>query len=182
LYWEGKRVVLRGIRVNELTAAMLSDARAAEVALIVPNPTLEQCRQADMLGVSLIADLREADADINDILRLSNHPSIAIVLIDGHQVLACDLHRIPTELNLGVAMYPDDYPGIPVKSPPTWADIIVVELNAGSLPPTWLTNSGKPVIAIREKGTYADLQMGRVACEHLQAGLAPEFDLAGYFV
>jgi hypothetical protein len=38
------------------------------------------------------------------------------------------------------------------------------------------------VIAIREGGTYADLQTARLACDHLQAALAPEFDLAGYFV
>jgi hypothetical protein len=61
------------------------------------------------------------------------------------------------------------------------ADVVAVELAAEERPPSWMASLGKPVIAIRRGGAYANLHEARAACDRLQAELAPEFDLAGYF-
>ena len=62
------------------------------------------------------------------------------------------------------------------------ADVIAVELAEGDRPPAWIAKVSKPVIAIRRGRVYADFFEARAACDRLQAELAPDFNLAGYFV
>jgi hypothetical protein len=180
LYWEGKRVVLRGVRVNKLTAETLDAARAAEVALIAIEPSPEQCNLADVQGVPLIADLTRSEATIENLTRLANHPSVAIVLLDQLQADASEC--VKKELILADVMGVDNDPSVATPSLPTWANVFAVELKPDSRPPSWLANGGRPVIAIYEGDAYADFQRARLACDELQASLAPEFDFAGYFV
>jgi hypothetical protein len=181
LYWEGQRIVLRGARLKALKSEILPEARAAEVALIVPNPSDEHCNRADLHGIPLVADLRESDEEFENLLRLANHPSVALLLIDGGQIYPCDLPRLPPGTLLAAAIYPDDDPAFTAQTPPDWCNVIGVELQPGTRPPSWIADCGKPAIAMAAAGTYADFHAARVACDHLQAALAPEFDLAGYF-
>ena len=59
---------------------------------------------------------------------------------------------------------------------------IVAKLDDGERPPRWMATCGRPVVAIRRGAAYAGFEEARIACDRLQAELAPEFDLAGYFV
>lgn len=182
LYWNGERIVLRGAHVAAITAEMALEARSAEVALLVPGPSEEQCNLADLHGLPVIADVRESDPDVADLLRLASHPSVTMALIDGNQIEPDDLHQLPAGALFAVATYPADDSTLSSQTMPEWSSVIAVELEPGMRPPTWVASHGKPVIAIRPQGAYADLQAARTACDHLQAALAPEFDLAGYFV
>jgi hypothetical protein len=182
LYWGGKRVVLRGVRVNELTAQTFHAARAAEMAVIATNPLQEYCDFADLHGVALIADLRPSGATIETVLRLTNHSSVAIVLLDRLQADASLVECVSKELILAISVGVHDEPGVVDSAPPAWARLIAVDLKPDSRPPSRLAKGGKPVIAIREGESYADFQRARTACDRLQATLAPEFDFAGYFV
>jgi hypothetical protein len=182
LYWESERIVLRGTHASSLRPKMVSDVRSSEVALVIQNPSVEQCELADANGVAIVADLRESDFDFDDLLRFTIHPSVAIILIDGHQIYSCDVPRIPVSSLIAVAIYPDDDPDVSAQVPPTWCDVIAVDLESGTRPPSWLANCGQPVVAIRSGRVYADYFEARAACDRLQAELAPEFNLAGYFV
>ncbi|MBA3483569.1 MAG: hypothetical protein H0T51_17315 [Pirellulales bacterium] len=161
---------------------MIADVRNAEVALVIPHPNREQCEVADENGVAIVADLRESAIDFDDLLQLTTHPAVAIILIDGHQVYSCDVLRIPKGSPIAVAIYPDDDPAVSVQIPPAWCNLIAVDLESDARPPAWLANCGKPVVAIRSGQAYSDFYQARAACDRLQAELAPEFNLAGYFV
>jgi len=180
LYWEGKRIVLRGAHADSLRPEMVSDARAAEVTLIVPNPSGAQCELADLHGIPIVADLRELGPVFDEALRLARHPAVVMILFDGGQADAFDAVRMPQGSMIAVAAYADD--SRTASQAPLGSQVVAVELAADSRPPSWLRGSGKPAIAIRRGQTYADLQAARAACDRLQAELAPEFDLAGYFV
>ena len=182
LYWESERIVLRGTHASSLRPEMVSDVRRSEVALVIKNPSLEQCELADGNGVAIVADLRESDLDFDDILRLTIHPAVAIILIDGHQIYSCDVPRIPKGSPIAVAVYPVDDAAVSAQVPPAWCNVIAVDLESDTRPPSWLANCGKPVVAIRSGQAYADFYEARAACDRLQAELAPEFNLAGYFV
>jgi hypothetical protein len=60
-------------------------------------------------------------------------------------------------------------------------DAYAIELQSGERPPTWAATCDKPVIVIRND-LEAEIRTARMSCDKLQAELAPEFDLAGYFV
>ena len=60
--------------------------------------------------------------------------------------------------------------------------VIVAMLADGERPPAWMAACGRPIVAIRRGAAYADFEKARADCDRLQAALAPEFDLAGYFV
>jgi hypothetical protein len=182
LYWDGKRIVLRGLTVAKLKTDMISDARQAEVALIVTGLNEEQCDLADKHGVPLVADLRGADESVENLLFLASHASVLMLLVDGSQELPCERLQFPSGTLLAVASNPKDDPTTSAARPPAWANLIAVELAPGMQPPAWMANPAKPVIAIRSEPLYADFFLARAACDQLQAALAPDFDLAGYFV
>lgn len=177
LYWEGKRVVLRGCRVGGVSNASVAEVRAAEVALIVPPPTASECATADEHGLPLVVDAREDASGGVELVWLGRHAAVAMILVDGAQ--RDDRERMGLSQSLLVAAVVHAGAAAPA---PSWCDVVAVELTAGERPPAWLANCGKPVIAIRRGGAYADLHEARAACDRLQAELAPEFDLAGYFV
>ena len=127
--------------------------------------------------MALIADLRGIRQSLGVRLRqLAWHPSVLAVLADD----AAELADAPPSLVLGCAVTAT----LPAAGDviPKWAHVIAVELSAGERPPARLAHCGKPVIAVRRGASYADVHEARAACDRLQADLAPQFDLAGYFV
>ncbi|NOZ41468.1 MAG: hypothetical protein GXP24_14765 [Planctomycetes bacterium] len=172
---ERRRVVLRGVVVDE-SSVDLAAAHDAEVTLVVKEPSNSFLQQASECGVMVIADLYNVDTVLTPrLLSLAWHPSVALVLqneIYGYLPPALiPGHRVHANAQL-----------VPESIAHDWASVILVELNAGERPPAWLANTKKPVIVIRRGEDYADFTAARAACDRLQAELAPEFDLAGYFV
>jgi hypothetical protein len=167
LFRERRRVVLRGAAVADFDVTDLAAAVDAEMALVVRDPSEAQLQRASELGVSIVADLRGLSPDV---VSYTWQPSVALVLLD---TATSKSHAIRT---VSVA-----HPACGFAAN-TWPDAIAIELNETNQPPAWAATCGKPVIAIRRQGAYAELAEARRACDQLQADLAPQFDLAGYFV
>jgi hypothetical protein len=168
LFRERKRVVLRGAVVEECSPEVLQQAVDAELALVVRDPVAAVVLQASELGVVLVADLRQFAGDLTPkLLSYSWQPAVALVLLDEHVTGA---HYKPRAARIACG-----FAGV------EWADVIVLELDAGERPPAGAADCPKPVIAIRRGGAYAELGRARQECDRLQAELAPQFDLAGYF-
>jgi hypothetical protein len=182
LYLEGKRFVPRGVNCDAVTPAALEQAHDAEVALIARTPPLDVLRQANQRGVLIIADQRGHPLDqapwLGDAAPL--FPSVIMTIFDARQMRELERIEAAGDSLIAIAVGSNDAP--PEATPAMRRCAIAVELAAGERPPGWVANCGRPVIAIRRGGAYADFQAARAACDRLQADLAPQLDLAGYFV
>ncbi|MCH8839863.1 MAG: hypothetical protein IH831_04155 [Planctomycetes bacterium] len=172
LLQERKRIVLRGAVTTNFRAEDLSAAVAAEVALVVRDPSEAFLQRASELGVPLVIDLRGHEGNLSPkLLSYAWQPAVALVLLDTG--VPHKPHAIKTGCVVQSACVFAEAP---------WADIIAIELSETERPPDWAATCDKPVIAIRRQGAYAELSQARHGCDRLQAELAPQFDLAGYFV
>jgi hypothetical protein len=152
------------------------------VAFLVPHPTTETCGLANEHGLPLIADLRGGELEPQAVRSLGLHPSVTMMLIDGHQIRQSKPGHLPRGTLIAAAMNPVRDGHVSAQQPPEWADVLAVEVEPGGRPPAWMAHLSRPVVAIGGDGTYADFHAARAACDRLQAALAPDFDLAGYFV
>jgi hypothetical protein len=178
----GERIVLRGACCGQLEPSQLAEARAAETAILTPYPDSNVFDAAANTGVFLMVDATEKSGDVMSIfLGLSWQPAAAVVLLTREQI-AADRVRAARRMNLLVAQHIKADDRIVEADMAAAADVIAVELADGERPPAWMARIAKPVIAIRRGRVYADLYEARAACDRLQAELAPEFNLAGYFV
>ena len=169
---ERKRIVLRAAVTTNFRAEDLSAAVAAEVALVVCDPSEAFLQWASELGVPLVVDLRGEEGNLSPkLLSYAWQPAIELVLLDK------GVPNKPHAVKLGHVIQPAC-----VFAEAPWADVIVIELSETERPPAWAATCDKPVIAIRSQGAYAELSQARHGCDRLQAELAPQFDLAGYFV
>lgn len=162
---EGKRIVLRGKACNSPSEADLELARQHETALMVIDPSDDVCEMASRLGVPLLVRVTMVTA----IERLAWFPAVYMVLTTTGQRLSPSSQIPAAEI---------------VKAgdePTLLSQAIIIELGPGERPSAWTATCDKPVIVIR-KDSEADIKAARASCDRLQAELAPEFDLAGYFV
>jgi hypothetical protein len=178
----GERIVLRGACCEHLEPSRLAEARAAETAILTQYPNDELYDAAANMGVFLIADATAYSGDLLSLFReLSWQPAVALVLLNRDQI-AEDQTRAVRRMSLLLAQRIRGDDRTVEADIAAEADVIAVELAEGDRPPAWLARVTKPVIAIRRGRVYAELHEARVACDRLQAELAPEFNLAGYFV
>ncbi|MCH7752281.1 MAG: hypothetical protein IH898_09030 [Planctomycetes bacterium] len=175
LLQERRRIVLRGAVTTDFRAEDLSAAVAAEVALVVRDPSEAFLQRASELGVSLVVDLRGQEGNLSSkLLSYAWQPAVALVLLDTDVASA---PYKPHAVKTGCVIQPAC-----VFAEAPWADVIAIELSETERPPDWAATCEKPVIAIRSQGAYAELAEARHGCDLLQADLAPQFSLAGYFV
>ena len=173
---ESKRVVLRGLRHISPTKNDLQLARECETALMVDKPTAEVCRMASRLGVPLVADLRGSTMPWDEVFRQWDwYPSIMLVLVSVEQLASDFDANWPRQCFVAVCVSAND------QLPNVKCDALTVELASAEKPPAWLAKCNKPVIAIRQEAS-SEISTARAGCDKLQAELAPEFDLAAYFV
>ena len=110
----------------------------------------------------------------NELRRLAAWPCIATAVVDGDEVANLKLDK-PMNLMLSQAIRRED-------TTASWADAFMVRTD--DVPRVILrtmTSVGKPVFAWRD-GDAESLSDARAGCDRLQSDLAPDFDLAGYFV
>lgn len=169
---ESKRIVLRGVRYDSPTQSDLQLARKCETALLIKDWSKEIGLAASRFGVPLVVDLSGHEfVDRNVLNDLDWSPAVMLTLMHRDQLT----NNRPRQCFVG--MYID----AETQEPNVKCDAFVVQLASGERPPAWLANCNKPVIAIR-KNTGTKIDSARASCDRLQAELAPEFDLAGYFV
>ncbi|MEM8944441.1 MAG: hypothetical protein AAGD11_04595 [Planctomycetota bacterium] len=173
---ERKRTVLRGVFVRQELEIDLDAAHGAELAVMVPNPSRPFLQEASEQGVMIIADIRDCSDNLtNQLLSFTWQPSVGIVLP------TMDACYLPHSQILAASINSAGHDSMGVLSE-DWVKVVIVELETGEKPSASLAQIDKPVIAIRRGVEFADLHAARAACDRLQAELAPEFDLAGYFV
>lgn len=175
LFQERRRVVLRGAAIDSPMHQQLGAAAEAEIALVTHNLPDELLAAASELGVPLLIDLRDAENIARTVLaRLSWYPSVAGVLLASKP--SGEL-RLPNGAKLGALVSSET-----CAEEFAWADVLVAELPPTQAPAAWLSNCEKPVVGIRRDASPVDIAQVRSRCDLLQSDLAPEFDLAGYFV
>lgn len=176
---ETRRVVLRGAVSADVSDETLAKARFAETPLLVTMPGEETLVSASRLGVPLLVDLRDAGEALGDVLQqLTWHPAAFGALLTQRQLLSLSGAKY-AGLPLGAAI--DALEAVDSLTDLA-CDFYVTMLTADERPFVWLSKIGKPVMAVRQGEVYADLIAARAGCDQLQAELAPEFNLAGYFV
>jgi hypothetical protein len=163
---ESKRIVLRGISCESPTEDDLQLARQYETVLIVTDPTDETCEMASRLGVPLLVKTQNETA----IERSAWFPAVFMLLTTANQRL-----KPSSQVPIGEIVKGSD------PQPNSTVQAVFIELNSGERPPAWVATCDKPVIVLR-KDPKAEISTARASCDRLQAELAPEFDLAGYFV
>lgn len=162
---ESKRIVLRGKACDTPTENDLQLARQHETALIVTDLADDVCEMASRLGVPLLVSVASETA----IERLAWFPAVYMVIGTANR-------RLSPALQVPVAEI------VRAGDKPTLAgQAIIIELQSSERPPVWAATCDRPVIVIR-KDAEANIRTARASCDRLQAELAPEFDLAGYFV
>ncbi len=172
---EGKRIVLRGLHCDYPSEEDLRRARRCETALVVQGGNDILYNEASRIGVPLVVDLRAVVAE--EVLAEEHcdcYPAVMLVLASTGQLQDNSWTR-PRESYLVASIAPSD------PQPNVACDAFAIELNPGEWPPAWLATCDKPVIAIGKSST-SEIPTARGDCDRLQAELAPEFDLAGYFV
>jgi len=176
-----RRIVLRGTRVSNPSVDDLVQAHQLETALIVEcfNDILGS--EASRLGVPLVVDLRNVASDLPGELRqLDWLPAVLVALVSRRQLNdGVDPLHLPKQCLLAQCLDGGSQPGDVVMPETT---LLAVELAADERPPHWLATVAMPVLAIRPAEPPLDLSQARRGCDRLQAELAPEFNLAGYFV
>ena len=183
LMLESKRFVLRGGRANRLDIEELPLARKAETALVVDDPSDELCEAASLKGVLLLADLRSVgELWLRRVEEFAWMPAVAMALVSAEQLRAAVDGRdgVKVAIDVPVAQVVDC--SAPASVLHEAANVVAMELAMGERPPDWIAAYGKPVLAMCRGGAEGDYREMRASCDRLQAELAPEFDLAGYFV
>lgn len=176
-----ERIVLRGAIGSSFDVDEIQQAHSAECALALGAWAQTALETASRYGTTL---LLEADEFINLpslIEEASWNPAVAGVVLDG-QLLTQANARTAAASGIILAQKFNSQNWGDVDSLSAKAFLIVATLLPDDRPPHWMAACRRPVIAIRRYETYANFQHARIACDNLQAQLAPEFDLAGYFV
>jgi hypothetical protein len=178
----GERIVVRGAAVNELDGASARQAHAAECSVALSSIEEIGLSEASRLGAFVLLDATRFDGDLGALIeRLSWQPAAAIVALSRERLesarkLPGGTSGILLAQRLGSLDWDD------ASSMANVAGVIVAALEVGERPPPWMASCGRAIVAIRGGATYADFGEARTACDRLQAELAPEFDLAGYFM
>ena len=177
---ETQRIVLRGAGTTCPTAETLQSAREARTALLIKEMNQATCDAADALGVVLCLDLRDSDDfDYSALADIHFSPSIFLALVSSEQrddQKICDL--LPSHCLIAQCLSTESTIEESLDAGP----VLAFDLKPGERPPAWVPMASRPVIGIRRGEEYTDLSQARAACDRLQAELAPEFNLAGYFV
>ena len=166
-----QRVVLRGVSADHTNWDSMADWRATEATMLVTEPDDSLCRMAANEGVIICARLSGADRLIDRFRRIASFPSVAVIWIDDATIHE-SLKQIAPNVLIAAAV--DDSRNREL------ADLLVWSVDNPSADTTRAFD--KPVLALRPLTDPLPLAEARAACDRLQSDLAPQHDLAGYFV
>ena len=177
---ETRRVVLRGAGSTRPTADTLQSAREARTALLIKDIDQATFDSAAQLGVVLCLDLRDADDfDCSALADIHYSPSLFLAIVSSEQR---DDQKFRDLLPNHCLIARHLSNSSTIEDSLDAGPVLAFDLKPGERPPAWVSMASRPVIAIRRGEDYTDLSEARAACDRLQAELAPEFNLAGYFV
>jgi hypothetical protein len=173
LYLDAKRFVLRGVRVDSAEIDDLIAARQSGSALFVTDPSDEFLQEASQEGVLLAVELHASQPGA-ELSRLIRWPAAAVIIHDGGVTAGKDLRLAARNVLLAQSVASVD----PSFAPASWARLLWWQIEAAT--PVPAPSRHIPVIAYRPTTKNATIELGRRACDRLQADLAPLGDFAGY--
>ena len=180
---ETQRIVLRGAGTTCPAAETLQSAREARTALLIKDINKATFDSAAELGVVLCLDLRDAEnVDFSALADIHFSPSIFLALVSSEQRDEPKIRDLLPSHCLIAQCLSTESTESTVEESLDAGPVLAFDLKPGERPPAWVPMASRPVIAIRRSEDYTDLSQARAACDRLQAELAPEFNLAGYFV
>jgi hypothetical protein len=173
LIFDGRRWVLRGVRVEPRTRFDFDAWHAAATAVIVENPNDEFCDQASRQGVLVVAEM--ATANPAEIRRVSRWPAVGIVVLPCGTTV--DLNGLAHNLVFAERFAPHE----PLR-PACWADVVVCEIGERESPGASVADCRLPILAIRPGVVVGPIAELRAQCDRLQRDLAGQGEFAGYIV
>jgi hypothetical protein len=174
LYYDAKRWVLRGVRMDSVPLTDLKEWRELQTTLVVRNPSEDLCRQASEVGVLLVAELDSHDED--SIRRLARWAAVGMVVLPAdprHERAA--LRSLGQNLLFAERLVTGDE-----LRPSAWADVAFCELDSSAEVATRIQKCQAAIIAVAEPTEYTNLEVARSACDQLQRQLAGHDRWAGY--
>jgi hypothetical protein len=179
---DGERIVLRGAWSQTLDTAAASRAHDLECAVTLSAADEFEFSAASRLGAFVLLDATRFEGDLGTLLeRVSWQPGVAAVTLSRERLESA--RELPVKAaGVLLAQQFDSLDWGDANSLASGVAVVVAMLNESERPPAWMAACGRPVVAIRRGAAYADFEQARIGCDRLQAELAPEFDLAGYFV
>jgi hypothetical protein len=179
-YWEGRRWVMRAIQPSDADPFEMERVRELDATLICREPTGEDCRQADELGIRLVARLtlahgRDSREISTRLEQLERHPSVILAWLEMSPADA-------------------DWP-VTLSKPPRLLVAADIRLEGRHLLPPW-TDIGicrreqldrglapaaidKPLL-VCETEFETDPAVLRRGCDRLQAAVARQGEFAGF--
>lgn len=178
-YFGGRRWVLRGLFMNDLSADEVDVLRSTNACCIVTEPSAKTCETASRHGVVLVPMLSGSAEHIHrEVQRLNRWPAIAIVIIDTELPKDADLKSLAPNVEF-VHLCRG---GVAEESIPRWATAVAGVVGDATRFGNRFGNSTLPVLAIRKTDSKMDMSERRAACDWLQRDLAQHGDFAGYMV
>ena len=177
LFFEGKRWVLRGIRVGATDWPDLTAWRDAAAVLVVPNPSDQLCEELSQTGILVVAELQGTAADIaTELARLSRWPAVGVAILKCTETLGIEIRRRAPNILLGRRTKP----GAAVEA--EWAHVALCEASDLARFSGCAQETRLPVIAERRTTQRLPPNAARAECDRLQSDLADVGDFAGYVV
>lgn len=176
LVFGGKTWVLRAIRSEAPSEAILRQCREHAAALLAPAESLDEKRltQASEQGVLVIAEIAGGSAEA-ELSRLSRYAAVAIgVLPPG-----CGAVRSAAPGNILLAHHLVQGQSEP---PPDDARLVLGKVTDAATFADWGRTLTRPVIAFRPLPLLVEIATARAECDRLQRDLAPYGQFAGYIV
>lgn len=177
----GERVVLRG--AFGCYSEEIQQAHSAECALaLLAVGAYTMLETAARYGTTLLLEADEF-IDLPSLIREASwNPAVAGIVLDS-QLLTPAIVSSAAASGIILAQGFNSQNWGDVNSLSNKTSLIVITLMPHERPPGWMASCRRPVIAIRLScGIFANFQHARIACDNLQAELAPTFDFSGYFV
>ena len=177
---ECKRYVLRGCLMENISTESVLAAREAETTLIVECADDSFLASAAEIGIGIGLDLQNEQGSLSEVIaRVDWSPAVLFAIVSQNQ-----FDQLPNDA------WPENFPLVPCLPHDFTLDqhleyqreAYCFDLGTKRQPLEWTSMLSRPIIAIRRGVDFSNLQEARSACDRLQAELAPEFDLAGYFV
>ncbi|MCC7085967.1 MAG: hypothetical protein IT427_13270 [Pirellulales bacterium] len=184
LYFEGKRFVLRAVRLklgisdyNSLFQEHAAFLRETWTALVIPEPGEELCEIASRGGLLLLAQLSGTNSTAREIGRLAKWPAVAMAIVDGGSALPAQALQAARNLMFAEAVRAEA--SIRLAD---WAQIAVVEVGELSEMEKRTRGCNLPMVAYRPELEPRKIEAARSGCDRLQRDLARYGDFAGYIV
>lgn len=177
LVLEGDRWVLRGVQSANVQEAPIADWRAASAAVVVTDPSNEQCRMASEQGLLIVARLVSTNGIRQQLQRLGRWGAVAVAVLPAETDLPADVRQVAP--NLLLAQWEAGQQ--PVK-PVSWAQLVFCEVTNARRFHELVQGCPLPLVAVRGLNGVQSLIAARRGCDQLQRDLAPHGDYAGYVV